>query len=401
MRRLAERLLWIVAFAIPWENLVIFEELGSLVRLLGLVAASIGVCAVLLDGKLRQFGPAIWLAALFVLWGCLSVFWSFEVVSTVDRLVTYVQLLGLMWLMWEFGADARGPDALAQAYVLGAYVSLIITFLGFSHSAQLESKRYTAGTFNVNDLGLMFALGIPMAWYLVLTQRGRVMRWINAAYVPAAVVGVLLTASRGAFIATVIASFMVLGSMPKLPLGTKLLGLLMITAALFAASSVVPQSSWQRLAQGQQSLKRWDLTGRTEIWAEGLQRVRPYILTGMGAGAFPVTSKLETGKAWVAHNTYLGILIDEGIVGLSLFVLLGGVLVWSVRRLAPLERRLCYVLALTWGVGVFALSWEHRKPTWFVFGLLAAHIGLVRPAGAARRPEPAPLWRMSCARSRS
>ena len=59
MRRLAERLLWIVAFAIPWENLVIFEELGSLVRLLGLVAASIGVCAVLLDGKLRQFGPAI------------------------------------------------------------------------------------------------------------------------------------------------------------------------------------------------------------------------------------------------------------------------------------------------------------------------------------------------------
>jgi len=227
------------------------------------------------------------------------------------------------------------------------------------------------------------------------------MRWINAAYVPAAVVGVLLTASRGAFIATVIASFMVLGSMPRLPLGTKLLGLLMITAALFAASSVVPQSSWQRLAQGQQSLKRWDLTGRTEIWAEGLQRVRPYILTGMGAGAFPVTSKLESGKAWVAHNTYLGILIDEGIVGLSLFLLLGGVLVWSVRRLAPLERRLCYVLALTWGVGVFALSWEHRKPTWFVFGLLAAHMGLVRPAGAARRPEPAPLWRMSCARSRS
>jgi len=401
MRRLSELLLWIVAFAIPWENLVIFEELGSLVRLLGLAAASFGICAVLLDGKLRRFGPAMWLAALFVLWGCLSVFWSIEVVSTVDRVVTYIQLLGLMWLMWEFGADARGRDALTQAYVLGAYVSLIITLLGFSSSAQLESKRYTAGTFNVNDLGLMFALGIPMAWYLVLTQRGRVMRWINAAYVPAAVVGVLLTASRGAFAATVIASFMVLGSLPRLPLRAKLLGVLLLAAALFAASSVVPQSSWQRLAQGQQSLQRWDLTGRTEIWADGLRRVRPYILTGMGAGAFPVTSKLETGRAWVAHNTYLGILIDEGLVGVSLFLLLVGVLVGSLRRLPPLERRLCIVLAATWGLGVFLLSWEHRKPTWFLFGLLAAHAGFVRAAGAAPRPEPAPLWRKSCARLRS
>src|SRR6058998_1359888 len=142
MRRLAERLLWIVAFAIPWENLVIFEELGSLVRLLGMVAATIGVCAVILDGKLRKVGPAMWLAALFVLWGCLSLFWSIEVASTVDRLLTYVQLLGLMWLMWEFGADSRGRDALTQAYVLGAYVSLIITFLGFSSSAHLEPKRY-------------------------------------------------------------------------------------------------------------------------------------------------------------------------------------------------------------------------------------------------------------------
>jgi len=393
--------LWVVAFAIPWENLVIFEQLGSLVRLLGLAAASVGICAVILDGKLRQFGPALWLAALFVLWGCLSVFWSIEVVSTVDRLVTYVQLLGLMWLMWEFGADSRGRDALTQAYVLGAYVSLIIMLLGFSSSAHLVPKRYTAGTFNVNDLGLMLALGIPMAWYLVLTQRGRVMRWINAAYVPAAVVGVLLTASRGAFVATVIASSMIFGSMPRIPLRTKVLGLMMIAAALFAGVSVVPQSSWQRLAQGQQSLRRWDLTGRAAIWEDALSRLRPYVLTGMGAGTFPVTTKLETGRALVAHNTYLGILMDGGIVGLSLFLLLGGVLLASLRHLAPLERRLCFVLAVTWGVGVFLLSWEHRKPTWFVFGLLAAHVSVVRAAGSAARPTPTRLWRTSCAPLRS
>ena len=400
MRRLSERLLWIVAFAIPWENLVIFEQLGSLVRLLGLAAASIGICTVILEGKVRRFGPVMWLAALFVLWSGLSVFWSIEVASTVDRTLTYVQLLGLAWLMWEFGADSRERNALTQAYVLGAYVSLIITLLGFSSGARLESKRYTAGTFNVNDLGLMFALGIPMAWYLVLAQRGRVMRWINAAYVPAAVVGVLLTASRGAFVATVIASSMVVGSMPKLPLRAKVLGLFILAAALFGADYVVPRSSWQRLAQGQQSLQRWDLTGRTAIWEVGLSHLRPHLLVGLGAAAFPVTTYDETGRAWVAHNTYLGILIDEGIVGLALFLLLGCVLLRSLRHLAPLERRLCFVLAVTWGVGVFLLSWEHRKPTWFVLGLLMAHVS-VRAAGAGGTPRPARLWRTSCAPLRS
>jgi len=274
MRRLSEGLLLVVAFAIPWENLVIFDQLGSLVRVLGMVAASVGVCAVLLDGRLRKFGPVLVLAALWVLWGGLSLFWSIEADSTVDRVLTYVQLLGLMWLMWEFGADAASRSALTQAYVFGAYVSLVGTLLGFASGAQLDAKRYTTGTFNVNDLGLTFALGIPMAWYLVLTQQNRILRWINQAYVPAAVVGVLLTASRGAFVATVIATSMVVGSMSKLPLRTKLLALLLITSALIAAAFVVPQSSWQRLAQGQQSLQRWDLTGRTAIWEEGLHVLR-------------------------------------------------------------------------------------------------------------------------------
>jgi hypothetical protein len=31
-------------------------------------------------------------------------------------------------------------------------------------------------------------------------------------------------------------------------------------------------------------------------------------------------------------------------------------------------------LLLTWTVGVSALTWEYRKPTWFLFSLLTAHV---------------------------
>ena len=48
----------------------------------------------------------------------------------------------------------------------------------------------------------------------------------------------------------------------------------------------------------------------------------------------------------------------------------------------PWERHLCLVLLLTWAIGVVSLTWEHRKPTWFVIGILIAY------AGATRRTVP-------------
>jgi O-antigen ligase len=88
---------------------------------------------------------------------------------------------------------------------------------------------------------------------------------------------------------------------------------------------------------------------------------------------------------YVAHNTFLSVLVELGIVGA---LLLGGLLVSAFRsalRMPSLERCLWVALLLTWSVGVSSLTWEYRKPTWFLFGILAAHV-------YARRSEPADTW---------
>jgi O-antigen ligase len=73
-----------------------------------------------------------------------------------------------------------------------------------------------------------------------------------------------------------------------------------------------------------------------------------------------------------AHNTFLSILAEEGLVGFGLFLLLWLGLVLPVLRLPNLVRNLWLVTLATWATGVFTLTWEDRKPTWFLFGLLAA-----------------------------
>jgi O-antigen ligase len=90
--------------------------------------------------------------------------------------------------------------------------------------------------------------------------------------------------------------------------------------------------------------------------------------------------------AYPAHNTFLSVLVELGIVGaLLLFALLASVLC-SALRAGYLERCLWITLLLTWTVGVSALTWEYRKPTWLLFGLAAAH------AYARRRDEPVVVY---------
>jgi O-antigen ligase len=76
------------------------------------------------------------------------------------------------------------------------------------------------------------------------------------------------------------------------------------------------------------------------------------------------------GVAMVAHNTFLSVLVEEGVIGFGLFCALMGVLGLSACQMPPVARKLWIVTLGVWVVGVCGASWEMQKPTWFIFGLL-------------------------------
>ncbi len=104
-------------------------------------------------------------------------------------------------------------------------------------------------------------------------------------------------------------------------------------------------------------------------------------LTGVGAGAFP-RAAFAALTPWrnpplpYVHNTPLSVAVEQGFIGLLLFLGIFALIVRGVARGAPNPRSLVTSLVLTWSIGCASLTWEARKGTWFIFLLGAVLPGL-------------------------
>ena len=379
--------LWCFVFVLPWDKFILMPVLGSIPRLVGLAASAVGVVHVLARRRVRPLSWFHLFAILFVLWAGVSAFWSIDPQATRVRFLTYLQLVVLVWLIWEIAWSPERQRALLQAYVLGVSFAAGVTIHTYLLGVPaLEGTRFTAFSFNVNELGMTLALGLPMAWYLSLSQPHQRFAWIWRLYLPLGVTAILLTASRGAFLAALVALAIIPWTLGRLRLRTKFALYALCAGTLFAATQLVPETSWERLQTIRSDVGAGYFGGRGAIWQAGLEVAQEHPIAGVGAGAYGAAVESTLFFGWGAHSVPLAILVENGIVGL--FLLLGAVAAVTipVRHLPPLQRRFSIVLLLAVAVASLSGEWEDRKAFWFVFGVLAAQV-VYRPA--EKRVSPA------------
>jgi len=123
--------LWLLVFAMPWEDAITISGFGTSVRLIGMVTLGLGALAIFERGKIRR--PALGHVAmvLFVLLAVLSYLWSLFPEGTLIEAFSYVQLFTMVWLIWELAPGVQEQMHLMRAYVFGTFVSGIDTFYLF------------------------------------------------------------------------------------------------------------------------------------------------------------------------------------------------------------------------------------------------------------------------------
>src|SRR5213594_981010 len=241
--------LWCFVFVLPWDEIIVIPVLGTIPRLVGLVASAVGVVHILARRRVR---PLAWFhvfAVLFVLWAGVSGFWSIDPQATRVRSLTYVQLVILAWLIWEIAWSPQRQRALLQAYVLGVSLAAVVTIRRYLSGVPIigDTTRFSALSFNVNELGMTLALGLPMAWYLSLWQPHQRFAWIWRLYLPLGVTAILLTASRGAFLAALVALAIIPWTVGRLRLRTKVALYALAAGTLLLATQFVPETSLARI----------------------------------------------------------------------------------------------------------------------------------------------------------
>ena len=207
MRRIAWFLLLLFAFAIPWEySLDLGEPLGNIARLVGLLLLLAAIPAVLQAGRLRAPGPMQWLVLALYLWFCCTYFWTIEPLATLAKLRGYFQEMMIVWLVWEFAESAGDLRALLRAYVAGSWVLAMLTVANFATAEAIAGQiRFVAEGQDPNDVARFLDLGFPLAALLLNSERRWPWRLLAAGYLPLGLVAVLLTASRGGFLAAIVA----------------------------------------------------------------------------------------------------------------------------------------------------------------------------------------------------
>jgi O-antigen ligase len=372
MRRVAWILLLLFAFAIPWEySLDLGPPLGNVARILGILLLLAAVPAVLQAGRLRTPGAMQWLVLAFYVWLCCTYFWTVDPDATLIKFRAYFQEMMIVWLVWEFAESPADLRDLLRAYVAGSWVLAALTVANFgSPEAIAEGQmRFAAYGQDPNDVARFLDLGFPLAALLLTGERRWPARLLALGYLPLGLFAVLLTASRGGFLAALVA---LAGCAMLLVRGRGKAA----AAAVFALPAVaavlwftIPYEVFERLATIPAQLEGGDLNQRLNIWSAGWHAFAQAPFFGTGAGTFVAAAGLAPIDT--AHNTALSIVVGGGLCALFLAA---GIVALAARAVLRMRGDLRIAMAaalLVWIVTSLVATVEESRTTWLLLALIA------------------------------
>jgi O-antigen ligase len=391
---------------------------NTLSSLLGGLTIAAGVCHIILyrRGRVPTLPVALWM--MFLAWAAVSSFWALSLGSALDEVVLAVSLLALLVVVSLLPAEELDLDVLRLAIILGGiavgiYALVLIPSGALPTHGVTERFSVASDPQDTNPNILAASLLLPAALSLERLLLGgkrwfapRTWRLIGGSGLLLTTVAILFTGSRGGLLACFIAMGVVIQHSRRLPgmravarkAALGIAGALTLVLALGAAIMAAAPSSTVGQVIRSETISRItrttdDGSGRLQIWAVGGRACMRHCALGAGFGNFPeayteafVGSDASTnvGLDRPAHNVYLSLAVETGLVGITLFGLALLVEYVSLRR--PSMQRIApslggAVVAIL--VAEIFLSAIWFKYFWLVFLLIRVAEGV-----AARQSDP-------------
>ncbi len=312
----------VYAFLVPFDAVAVIEQAGgsTLTKLWGGLTGVVLLGTGLAQRRLvRPPAPAV-LWTMLIVWGALSAAWALDPDLALGRLPT---ALSLLFLYLTTASIQPSRTELFFVYLLtvaGGTAAATAAYLSPGTPHFTGRATLSMGDQVANPNHLAAALLLPLALAFAGYLRASSLPTKLLALVPFGLValGIYITASRKAVLAmaAVVTVFLYRSSARK--------PIFIAAALLIVLIAAAPEGLSQRidaLVSGE------DVTGsgRTSIWATGVAALSRFGLLGAGLDNFPIVySRLAPhgpfGSTSGAHNTYLAVWVELGVVGLALLL---------------------------------------------------------------------------------
>ena len=206
-RTLTFFLLCLITFAVPWEEMLVIPGFGTVIVILSSFALLFAFLSVIISKTIRKVPTIFLVLSLCVYWISLSVFWSVDYSATLVMVRTYISLLLLVWMMFEFTDTHNRFLWLLRSYVLGSVVTISLLFtsyIGVLEKSVDDGTRLTGGGLNQNDFALIVCIAIVVLAYLAVVDKTEYRGFYWILLIPSSL-SILLTGSRTGAIALVVA----------------------------------------------------------------------------------------------------------------------------------------------------------------------------------------------------
>jgi O-antigen ligase len=309
---------WLPKSPIPLVNTANLLVVGSL----------LGVFLLTLKGDVRPVVPSSMNAPIlvFLVWMLLS--WAYGAFLWPDRTGGGFERLKYLWgvvsgFLIFFAVTHLVKDRAATWRTIGIF--LLGSTLGLLGPIRETMEngfgtRTLGGIGDINRMGAFLALASVFAFCLVPAFGGwRKLGASLAAVLPA--LGLILPNSRGAYVAFVAAA------LPQ-SLRTSIGGTILLVALLAGGTVWAPgfvkdraMSTWQAAsAEDKESALDADSGGRITVWKDILAVIEQNPILGVGYGNLIEATGMSSGLYKHAHNMYLEVTGELGIVGLGLLL---------------------------------------------------------------------------------
>jgi len=296
-------------------------------------------------------------------------------------------------LIFYIAADLlRGEQYLRRAVVSFAIGSSVLAVLNLVAVAQaLLHHTFHVGSApnalygDANYVAMYLEPPVAFAMALLLFDRTPRWRWLGAAWLSVTGLALLLTLSKGSFLALLVLGVVVILRMRRWML--PLLAGLVVVAFLVSRVPLIAQ----RIATSENSL-----VGRFQIYGAAIRVLKQNPILGLGLGGFDYTFRKHASQPY-PHDVWLTFWVEIGLLGLIAFAVIFFGLVWRGWRALP-QTEGFYRVAM-WGVmgslvlwGIHGLVdspyWKNDMSVefWVVAAIELAAIGSI----ARSKPLPVP-----------